>query len=147
MDGATANARRKYHHVHHGGKLTERDIAGMVRGMENKDAEIARLTTERDTALARASAAALEMRERAADCADIKCSKHGQYSLAQSCRDAIRALPIDPDAQQALDKMLAKAREDAIREAAAIVNKNRDISGWVSHDAILALLNDGVRDE
>lgn len=178
MDGATANARRKYHHVHHGGKLTEHDIAGMVRGMENKDAEIARLRselertesqwaglydklnliarktqTERDQALARAAAAAMEMRERSADAAEDYCSDmpdlagHGH---SVGIKDRIRTLPIgpiDPDSQKALDKMLVQAREDAIREAADIVNKNRDISGWVSHDAILALINDGGRDE
>lgn len=64
---------------------------------------------------------------------------------AQELRQHIR--DIDPDAQKALDKMLAKAREDAIREAADIVNKNRDISGWVSHDEILTLINEGGRDE
>ena len=122
--------------------------------VKDDKAEIARLTAERDQereehtdtlklldhALAQAAAAAMEMRDRAAQAAY-------HWWDDDDVRQHIRALPTDPDAQKALDEMLEKAREDAIREAADIVNKNRDISGWVSHDAILALINDGCRDE
>ena len=34
-----------------------------------------------------------------------------------------------------------QARNDALREAAKICNENRDVSGWVSRDAILALID------
>ena len=108
---------------------------------------IDKMATERDHALARAAAAAMEVRERAANVTvDMGTQYDGRsvhYHIPERVKGAIRALPIDPDAQEALDNLLSKAREDAIREAADIVNKNRDISGWVSHDAILALLNDG----
>lgn len=145
------------------------------RQLDDAQAEIARLTSERDLlknwqdhnanevprlkmqieamqegrdqARARAASAAMDMRERAAGVCAHHLTDEADMLLADMWAEHIRALPIDPDAQKALDKMLAKAREDAIREAADIVSKNRDISGWVSHDAILALLNEGGRDE
>lgn len=101
-------------------------------------AEIARLTAERDQALARAAAAAMEMRDRAAKRIE---------SLGFSA-GFIHSLTIDPDAQKALDKMLAKVRKDAIREAADLCKSPFVGRCWEDcHDAILALLTDGGRDE
>lgn len=37
--------------------------------------------------------------------------------------------------------LLADARAEALREAAKICNENRDVSGWVSRDSILALID------
>lgn len=106
-------------------------------------------------ALARAAAAAMEMREQAA----VRCYEdQGRFDTP----DRIRALTIDPDAKKALDQMLAKAREDGIREAAdvlareynicdipingVVINGSELTSPASCRDAILALLNDGGRD-
>lgn len=125
------------------------------------------LNAERDNALARAAAAAMEMRERAAEhawnkrdlLADAEKKQidagltgrdyYGRRLEAELLSRSIRALPIDPDAQKALDRMLAKAREDAIREAAHLIECDGDALGGKSGaaKAILALLNDGGRDE
>lgn len=90
--------------------------------MENKDAEIARLTAERDQALARAASAAMEMREQAAAHAWNKrelladaekrqvesglSSRHyyGRRLEAEMLSRSIRALPLDPDAEAALKR-------------------------------------------
>ena len=116
---------------------------------------------ERDAALARANAAT-EMRERAAEAYEDGFPEWDTFSAAAT---AIRALPIDPDAQKALDKMLVKARGDAIREAASVCSKIslrywsewKDGANMLSQGAsdgadecdaaILALLNDGGRDD
>lgn len=100
-------------------------------------AEIARLTAERDQALARAADAAMEMRDRAAQEMPTTFS----YNHLSG---RIRTLPIDPDAQKALDRLLAKAREDAIREAAELFTH---IEAYPVKSRILALLNEGGRDE
>ncbi|SEN50188.1 hypothetical protein SAMN04489859_100877 [Paracoccus alcaliphilus] len=104
---------------------------------------------------ARAAAAAMEMRERAVSLATYEpeeCDRLGSTSQMEVCDfgewiniDDVRALPIDPDAQKALDKMLARAREDAIREAAHLIECDGDALGGKSGaaNAILALLNDG----
>lgn len=110
MDGATANARRKYHHVHYGGKLTENDIAGMVRGMENKDAEIARLTDERDQALARATNTQAQLVAILTSLAEDMDNGHS-YNAGNHVRSYIPA-----DAQEALDKMLTDAQIKAYAE-------------------------------
>lgn len=112
-------------------------------------ARITDLETERDEALARAAAAAMEMRERAAAVSGHYMSDEVDELLLDIWREDIRALPIDTDAQKALDKMLAKAREDAIREAAHLIECDGDALGGKpgAAKAILALLNDGGRDE
>lgn len=137
MDAMTAQARRFYHHVHHGGSLNESDIAAMVRWMENKDATIARLTAERDEALASAAAAY----ERAAQWHD-EVAAHAQsgidYSdavgvpisnraqLAESVRQheySSRAiLALDPDATAALAARDKRVREEEIRACAEVCN-------------------------
>lgn len=67
----------------------------------------------------------------------------GLSSAGQAIAAAIRAQPHD---RTALDRMLAEhevrlreAREKALRDAAAVCDKNEQVSGWVSRDAILAL--------
>lgn len=104
----------------------------------------------RDQALACAAAAAMEMREAAAG-----------VTMLVGDHQRIRALPIDPDAQKALDRLLAKAREDALREAletfrAQIESMRQNVGDWsISEvpeavndtlDDILALLNEGEDD-
>lgn len=115
-------------------------------------------------ALAQAAAAAMEMRERAErDCRgwdDLECDP--SINLISN---SIRALPIDPDAQKALDRLLAKAREDAIREMdmpGSFIDSWHKVTEWCEAEgetvsaqtawgevkqAILALLTDGGRDE
>ena len=149
---------------------------------DDAQAEIARLTAERDQALARAAeitssatalaaAAAMEMRERAAS-SDlwlplIQEQSEGEWTQKQIEQDAdnfgaaVRALPIDPDAQKALDKLLAKAREDAIREMVmpvSFIGSWHKVTEWCEAEgeavsaqtawgevkqAILTLLNEG----
>lgn len=131
-----------------------RDIAAEnLERAEKAEAEIARLTAERDQALARAAAAAMEMRDRAAKvCDDDGVSTTSDAEgrmIAVWLSDAaseIRALPIDTDAHKALDKMLAQAREDAIREAASACDWG-DIHGDNAVTVILSLLNDGGQDD
>lgn len=112
--------------------------------------EVERLTAERDHALAQAAAAAMEMRDRAANSVEgwSLYTVEGDPFEALAAEE-IRNLPIDPDAQQALNQLLAKAREDAIREAAHLIECDGDALGGKSGaaKAILALLNDGGRDE
>ena len=78
------------------------------------------MTTERNQALAQAAAAAaMDMRERAAT--HTQWTAWGErHVLTEAARKAIRALPIDSDAQEALDKLLAETRENAIKEAVAM---------------------------
>lgn len=143
-----------------------------------QDHAIARLTAELDQALARAAAAATDMLERAAEIMDSPAQYWdaiwtGRDSvLIKKYAKSIRALDIDPDAQKALDRLLteaeqrgyakameaerkdsdqriSKAREDAIREAAHLIECDGDALGGKSGaaKAILALLTDGGRDE
>lgn len=94
MDGATANARRKYHHVHNGGKLTESDVAGMVRAMEDKDATIARLTAERDEPQPVIEVADMK---RCAGCGSVR-DRRGMDCLEDAswrCGDCIKSKPVD----------------------------------------------------
>lgn len=126
---------------------------------------IEKMATKRDQAQARAAAATMEMRERAASVTvDLGPRYDGRpvhYHIPENVKSVIRALPIDPDAQKALDQMLAKAREDAIREAletfrAQIESMRQNVGDWsISEvpeavndtlDDILALLNDGEDD-
>lgn len=122
------------------GKLAASEMAGVVEGWKTR-AEKAE--AERDQALARAAAAAMEMREQAASATremqDINPvgKDYGRENAIYQAETMIRALPIDPDAQKALDAMLAQAQEDAIREAADAYKNGIG--------AILALLNDGGR--
>lgn len=64
--------------------------------------------------------------------------------------EAATAPPIDPDAQKALDQLLAKVREDSFREAAAedYCTDTPDLAGRGRSvgikGRILALLNEGV---
>ena len=112
---------------------------------------------ELNQALARAAAAAMEMREHI-----IKWLQNAGIAgggVGDPLTELLLALPIDPDAQKALDKLLAKAREDSIREAAEVcdnqINPSVEMSDpkdWAigidqCRDAILALINDGGRDE
>lgn len=106
--------------------------------------------------LAQAAAAALEMRKRAT-------VTYAMYSGVDLTK-RLRTLPIPTDAQKALDQMLAQAREDAIREAAALcapkkakVTRGNRFTPSVTNpqsaaaqaarkqcqDSILALLNEG----
>lgn len=130
-----------------------------LQSLSEAQAEIARLTAERDQALARAAAAAMDMREMAEQWAQ----RHYNSKMHQTyIKGTIRALPIDPDAQKALDKLLSQVRADAIREAAGVLTREFNISdisidGVTLHGcnmappyacryAILALLNDGEDD-
>lgn len=148
-------------------------IARLIVELEKSDGqydtlvqESRKLTAERDQALAQAATAAMEMRERAAEhawnkrdlLADAEKKQidagltgrdyYGRRLEAELLSRSIRALPIVPDAQKALDKMLARVREDAIREAAAVSGHYMSDEGdelllsmW--REDILALLNDG----
>ena len=118
-------------------------IAGVVSQINNM---IAGLVEERDQALARAAAAAGEMRERAAEAYEDGFPEWDTFSAAAS---AIRALPIPTDAKEALDKLLAKAREDAIREASQAMKPmlRSMISRGQASETILALLNEGEQNE
>lgn len=114
---------------------------------------ILELEAERDQALARAAAAAMEMRERAVSVTvDLGPRYDGRpvhYHIPENVKSAIRTLPIDPDAQKALDQMLAKAREDAIREAAGAMKPmlRSMLSRGQAAQTILALLNEGEQNE
>lgn len=150
------------------GSFTEYRMKKSVQGSyvryNDAQAAIARLTAERDQALARAAAAAMEMRERAAEhawnkrdlLADAEKKQidagltgrdyYGRRLEAELLSRSIRALPIDPDAQKALDKLLAKSREDAIRLSASIAESWKAFDGEdyrPVESVILALLNDG----
>lgn len=94
MDAMTAQARRFYHHVHNGGVLKEHDVASMVEYMECKDAEIARLTSERDQALASVGAVIK------------KAYGYGAMDIPAAI------LEINPDATAALNEMLADAWDE-----------------------------------
>lgn len=104
-----------------------------------------------EEALARAATAALEMRERAVSVTvDLGPGYDGRpvhYHIPENVKSAIRALPIDPDTQKVLGRMLVKAREDAIGEAAKVAIKQAYYGDHSTAKAILALLNDGGRDE
>lgn len=50
---------------------------------------------------------------------------------------------VQADASAALDAMLAKAREDALREAAEMVNRNLGKPAHHAHAAIIALIHTG----
>ena len=122
----------------HIGPDTDCTIEGLPKAVKH-------VVAERDQALAQAAAAAMEMRER---CVRVLDNYTGTGFLA----DQILALPIDPDAQKALDKMLAQARDVAIREAASVsghyMSTDEDellLDMW--REDILDLLNDGGRDE
>lgn len=133
-----------------------------VKGVLEKLSEIAMLHLKwRDQALAQAAAAALEMRKRAT-------VTYAMYSGVDLTK-RLNSLPIDPDAQKALDRMLAeaeqrgyanameaerkdadqrisKAREDAIRLSASIAEAWKAFDGEDYRPveaAILALLTDG----
>lgn len=128
---------------------------------------ILELEAERDQALARAAAAAMEMRERAAEhawnkrdlLADAEKKQidagltgrdyYGRRLEAELLSRTIRDLPIDPDAQKALDRLLAQAREDAIREAAGAMKPmlRSMLSRGQAAQTILALLNEGEQNE
>lgn len=102
--------------------------------------EITRLTAERDTALAQVAAAY----EAAEDAVNILA---GDDCTIRWAMYEIRDLT-PTDAQEALDKMLAKAREYAIREAALELEISCGHKATPEiRDGILALLNDGGRDE
>ena len=74
----------------------------------------------------------------------------GQYCLDRANKNA-RLIAAAPDLRdryaaaldeiEAISALLAEARAEALREAAKICNENRDVSGWVSRDAILALID------
>lgn len=139
----------------------DRLTAALERTEANRDvilSDLAEVTAERDQALAQAAAAAVEMRERAAGVLDEIRTIISNGDLTQGVRLdmidklALRDLPIDPDALKALDKMLAKSREDAIREAAAVsghyMSTEADellLDMW--REDILDLLTDGGQDE
>lgn len=75
-------------------------------------AEIERLTKERDEARAQVAAAATDMRERAADEACYACGS----------QDSIRILPIDLDAQSALEARDREKVREGMRRAARRVS-------------------------
>lgn len=148
------------------GSKLHQDALDFLRTYEPREYEIVlrhATATERDQSHAQAAAAAMDMRERAAT--HTQWTAWGErHVLTEAARKAIRALPIDPDAQKALDKLLAQAREDAIREAAALcapkkakVTRGNRFTPSVTNpqsaaaqaarkqcqDSILALLTDG----
>lgn len=119
------------------------------------------LVAERDAALARAGAKAADMRERAAHVLDgydvydqrLCCNGHmcgcQGSTVHQMLQHFIRALPIDPDGQAVLDKLIADARADGIREALKAVSdlpsgKTDDVqeAHEQAYRAILALINE-----
>lgn len=123
MDAMTAQARRFYHHVHHGGSLKESDVAAMVRWMEGKDATIARLTAERDEARATAAAAY----ERAA-----------QYLTQQAAEKGGTKTPQGRTAQYYARKIRALATEAETTALAEIVKKavdeeRKQFDGYILH--------------
>ena len=107
--------------------------------MESKDETIARLTAERDTA--RAETAALI--ERAA----VLCDGTAKYHMSDpddidvvglTAREIRTLTPADATA--ALAARDKATRKQALREAAAVCNKNAHVSGWASREAILLLI-------
>lgn len=76
---------------------------------DDAQAEITRLTAERDAALARAGAAAMDMREQAATCTEW--TAWGERRIPDPISTRIRVLPIASDAQAALDKLIREAEQ------------------------------------
>ena len=91
-------------------------------------AEVERLTKERDEARAQVVGAF----EAAASVA------WADRESGLTVNTKIRALTPD-DAQAALRSMLADAERDMRQRAAKVCDRNDQVSGWVSRDAILAL--------
>lgn len=168
-----------------------------VVNYDDAQAEIARLTAERDQALAKcdslneklgawmrragkaearyaeakdqAAAAAMEMREAASKICDGTAKYHisdpDGIEVVRMTSAEIRALPINPDAQKALNRLLAKAREDAIRDVempGSFICTWHKVTEWCEKEgetvsaqtawgevkqALAVLLNDGGRDE
>lgn len=87
------------------GKLAASEMAGVIDGWKNR-AEKAE--AERDQALARAAAAAMEMRDRASDYVQ----SHNQSGVTYNwsgMAETIRAIPINPDAEAALKRAVDAA--------------------------------------
>lgn len=127
MDAMTAQARRFYHHVHHGGSLKESDVAAMVRAMEGKDATIARLTSELAEAREKLGLAYETAADVARDCyPDPQAESDPGY-----IPKAIRAL--DPDATAAIAARDKRVREEAYKEGWRFAHRQSRQTGSV-HD-------------
>ena len=99
--------------------------------MKEDAAEIARLRAERDTARAE-TAMAFEVAAEAA-------YQRWYDEDAQELRETVRALT-PAHATAALAARDRAEREQALRDAAAVCDKNAHVSGWVSREAILLLI-------
>ncbi len=101
------------------------------RAYDAAEAEIARLTSERDTARAETAMAYAVAAEAAYQWWDDE--------GAQELRETVRSLT-PAHATAALADRDRAEREHALRDAAAVCDKNGQISGWVSRDAIIAMI-------
>ena len=101
------------------------------RAYDAAEAEIAQLRAERDTARAE-TAMACEVAAEAA-------YQWWDDEDAQELRETIRALPA-AQAKVALAARDRAEREQALRDAAAVCDKNAHVSGWVSREAVLLLI-------
>lgn len=70
--------------------------------------------------------------------------EEGSRDCAERIAAAIRNQPHD---RTALDRIIADTRAEALRDAAKVCDKNEHVSGWVSRDAILAMIDKPIMSE
>lgn len=114
------------------------DVAAIVRALDKAEAErdrlaeqyttackiIDRIATERDAALARAGAAAVDMRERALVAVSKSDSQEMDICGAAAIAIRIATIPIPTDAQAALDKLLREAEQRGQIKAGGVFADN-----------------------
>lgn len=132
MDEITA-LRAQLASATYGREVAEACNRGLVRLNE--------ATQERADRAEAALAAQIETDARIADHEAHHAMREGMCYAADGMSTAYHAIRAQPHDRTALDRIIADTRAKALRGAAKVCDKNEHVSGWVSRDAILAMID------